>query len=430
MQAHIKDNKLIVNTMIHDNEKEELLQFLKNAETRGVSAIPLYNIEGDKSGVAFQLKGTTVPKGYYTKKEKLSEYLYKLNFDELDEEYARKYIEENYIATGGCTSVRKGNFYGRNYDWFYDYSNEFVSLIKGNKSRYASISISSFPDKLSKYEIDIDEFSNYYRIIPFIALDGINEHGVIANINVTSDDLGITQHSTPRVQEKMHLSFMMIVRFILDNFKTAKEAGEYIRDYVSLSSIVYDKYLEELHLMIADKDETYLFEIINGTNTLYKMEDDFGGRTYMTNFHLTGTEVDEDGNLDYETVVPHGMGLERYDLITSKFNNIETENDMIELMTKDLKYTKAYNTEINPFWKTEFSADYGEPYGDLTVTTPIEQYQPIINIVVDRFENRSRKVKDTWQTVHSSIYDIDSKKLTLFVQEHDIKYVFDFKEVK
>lgn len=428
MQSFIKDNKLIVNTMIHDNERKELLDFLKVAEIRGVSATPLYNVEGNKSGIAFKLKGVDFPKGYYTKKEKLSEYLYELHYDELDEEFAKKYIEETYMHIGGCTSVRKGNLYGRNYDWFYDYSNEFVVHIPKSKQRNASISITSFPNKLSATEIDNDEFSNYYRVIPFLVLDGINEHGVIANINVTSDDLGITEHSTPRVQEKMNLSFMMIIRFILDNFKTAKEAAEYIRDYVALTSILYDGYLEEIHLMIADKDDTYLLEVIDGLNTLYKMEDDFNGRTYMTNFHLSGTTVDDSGHINFESVEPHGMGLERYDIISDKFNNIENEDDMIELMTQDLKYTNAYDISINPFWKTEFSYNYGEPYGDLTVTTPLEQYEPIIEIVVQRFEERTRKIKNTWQTVHSSIYNIEDRKLILFVQEKDIKYEFNLKE--
>lgn len=56
MQAFIKNNKLIVNTMIHDNEKDELLDFIEKAEIHGVSAETLYNIEGDKSGIAFSIK--------------------------------------------------------------------------------------------------------------------------------------------------------------------------------------------------------------------------------------------------------------------------------------------------------------------------------------------------------------------------------------
>lgn len=56
MQAFIKDNKLIVNTMIQESEREELQEFIKNAETHGVSAETLYNIEGEKSGLAIKIK--------------------------------------------------------------------------------------------------------------------------------------------------------------------------------------------------------------------------------------------------------------------------------------------------------------------------------------------------------------------------------------
>lgn len=56
MQAFIKDNRLIVNTMILDNEKDKLLDFIEKAETHPVSAETLYNIEGEKSGIAFEIK--------------------------------------------------------------------------------------------------------------------------------------------------------------------------------------------------------------------------------------------------------------------------------------------------------------------------------------------------------------------------------------
>ena len=52
MQAHIKDkNTLIINTMINDLEKEELLDFISGLKE--VSFKELYDIEGNVSGIAF-----------------------------------------------------------------------------------------------------------------------------------------------------------------------------------------------------------------------------------------------------------------------------------------------------------------------------------------------------------------------------------------
>lgn len=55
MQAFIKNDKLIVNTMIQPNEKELLLEFISKAISNGVTPVELYNIEGNVSGIGFNI---------------------------------------------------------------------------------------------------------------------------------------------------------------------------------------------------------------------------------------------------------------------------------------------------------------------------------------------------------------------------------------
>lgn len=55
MQAFIKDNRLVVNTQILSNEKAKLQEFIEKAETNGVSATTLYDIEGNKAGIAIEI---------------------------------------------------------------------------------------------------------------------------------------------------------------------------------------------------------------------------------------------------------------------------------------------------------------------------------------------------------------------------------------
>lgn len=61
MQAFIKDNKLVVNTMIQDDERLDLLNYIEKLENSNLVPITLYNVEGNISGIAFKLeeKGET-----------------------------------------------------------------------------------------------------------------------------------------------------------------------------------------------------------------------------------------------------------------------------------------------------------------------------------------------------------------------------------
>ena len=60
MQAFIKDNKMIINSMILEDDKEKLLDFINNIKDKEIKPIPLYNIDGDISGIAFEaLENTT-----------------------------------------------------------------------------------------------------------------------------------------------------------------------------------------------------------------------------------------------------------------------------------------------------------------------------------------------------------------------------------
>ena len=61
MQAFIKDNKLVINTMIQDDERLDLLNYIEKLENSNLVPITLYNVEGNISGIAFKLeeKGET-----------------------------------------------------------------------------------------------------------------------------------------------------------------------------------------------------------------------------------------------------------------------------------------------------------------------------------------------------------------------------------
>lgn len=57
MQAYIKNNKLIINTMIQEDEEDNLNNFISKAIKYGVIPEVLYNTSGETSGIAFKTKG-------------------------------------------------------------------------------------------------------------------------------------------------------------------------------------------------------------------------------------------------------------------------------------------------------------------------------------------------------------------------------------
>ena len=58
----------------------------------------------------------------------LENYLYEIWYNTLDYKYAFDYFSTQDIEpnVGGCTAVRSGSVYGRNYDWTYDDKAEFM----------------------------------------------------------------------------------------------------------------------------------------------------------------------------------------------------------------------------------------------------------------------------------------------------------------
>lgn len=56
MQAFIKDNRLIVNSMIFKDDKAKLLNYIEQMENKDIIPEKLYDVEGNISGIAFSIK--------------------------------------------------------------------------------------------------------------------------------------------------------------------------------------------------------------------------------------------------------------------------------------------------------------------------------------------------------------------------------------
>lgn len=362
-----------------------------------------------------------------------NKYLYYAEYDNLDYDEGEEYFLHKYNPVGACSSCRNGNYYGRNYDWYYDDTATFVVHRKATQNKYASIGIVS--TLLTTDEIESGLPNEKYKYLPFQALDGINEAGVVCNINVV-EDAGLKGETTGTNPGKRTIPMICLARRILDECGTAQEAIEKIQnEWNIVAPHISDgqggTVLMELHFMIADPEHTYVVEFIHNEPVITE-------QNIMTNFYLsefdgntaTAFYKSDEYNPLSTTLTPHSMGLERYDIIANGLDDVESAEDMLDLMAA-AKYTTCYNLDSDPFWYSEFCGETAT-FGDLNIDSlPEDFYNPstgvdsVVEYAINKYLSRKRENKhDAWQTVHNSVYDIENKKLYLRVQEEDKVYTF------
>lgn len=380
------------------------------------------------------------------------DYLYEIPDIDLDYDFAYDYMERTYKPEfslfgamskrphraaprmgGGCAAVRKGNFFGRNFDWLYDEKAYFIIRTPAVNGRHATVGMSGNAPLITDAFVKGKEFSeDGYRILPFLTLDGINDAGVFAATLVAPPgDKGFTTGTNRDAPKSMCV--LMAIRFILDNFDNAHDAAyafENINNYG-----LYKKdgsVIEELHFIVGDPRETYIVEFINNRTTIHKVgyTEAESLRPIITNFHLTDTQYDrETGHIVLDTCEPHANGVERYNYIGERVDDIATVEQMTALMV-GIRYTNAYKRETTPFWYSELWGNYGEKYGDVTKDTPTENYEVLVDKFIERFENRSRTADSsgtTWQSVFSCAYDIEKRSFAVVSQEESIANALTFK---
>lgn len=374
---------------------------------------------------------------YYSLKKK-NDYCYNAEYGVIDYPGAFAYFKENQcnIEQMACSSVRKDSLYGRKFDWTYDECVEFVVHTPRVAGRYEVIGVSGAFKDLTKDFVESGAASRLYKWVPFQLQDGINEYGVVANMNIVPADYGIS-YITPVGEQEVEVSCLMLVRFLLDNFTNATEAVNYLRNHVA---IYFTKYLQQvnydIHYMVADRYNTYLIEFREGAAVITDMTEGsnsvLAGKPYMTNFYLGGVVFNEDGSvytpatqdsahdaISTNLIQPHGMGLERYNLINERYASIEDENDMKSLMD-ELNYTCAYassDVPSDPYWYTEFTGE------ELYVNSNIIDFSDIVEAAAEAFTERERDGK-TWQSTHTCVYDLS--KLTLSYQNQESNEWIEF----
>lgn len=363
---------------------------------------------------------------YYKSIEKIKPYLYDIYYSELDYDFAYEYFknQEDPINEGGCSSIRNGNFLGRNFDWLYDNEAEFIVHVPKIGNRYSSIGMAGGFTDLTDAFVQSGTESELYKVLPFHMYDGINSCGVCCSSNVTPLDKGKNK-TIPTGTLNVELNAMMVIRYVLDNFSTAREAVNYIKEHISIyfSKSLHDMN-HEAHFLICDTSDTFLVEFINNQTIIID-----NTKKYMTNFYLSDIILNDNGTVytpetqdeqhnafDTNLITLQGCGLERYNIINEYYDKANTKKGIRNLLNK-LTYTKAYiNTEN--IWYTEFVSNI------FSVKTDKAVYDAAMPLAREAYFNRNRNNPEIWQTVHSSVYDIEKRRLYLIVQEDSEELAF------
>ena len=345
------------------------------------------------------------PQKMYSDLKKIVPYLYEITYSDYREDTNAD--THNTMDAFGCSSVRNGDFYGRNFDYIFNDTPEFVVHMKASENRHASLGVATHYG-LRENLMEQNAYDTQLELIPNLTLDGINDAGVIASINVVpgKEDVGELTGTNPDGKD---LDAAFSVRFILDNADSADEAVELLKSRNLYGTAVNDMYI---HIMIADPQKTYIVEFIN--NQLVAQEKT-GDEQIMTNFYRNLPELTE-----------HAAGVERYQILKENYNEATSLAGMRNLM-KRVKYSNAYNYSTEPWYSeavpqsilknpsSEDSEAYYAHYDDIR--------KDYWNYITNDIRNPANG--SFWHTTHNSVYDIKNKVLRLTTQE-DYSNFYDF----
>lgn len=378
-----------------------------------------------------------VYEGYYTAIKPIADYAYEAFYGDLNYPYAlKKFAEGANINIGGCSSVRKGTLYGRNLDWVYGETAEFIIHTPSANGRFATLGTCGQNSALTDAFVKSGAYSEEYVMLPFYCTDGINEKGVVINVNVVPRDASNTeQFIEPQGSTEITLCTNMIPRYVLDYCATAREAVEFIRDHMRIyfSPKLHAMHYEA-HFMVGDATDTFIVEFLNNQVSILdcnERDSNVENRPYMTNFHLTGVSISTSttdpavhtpalnpGDVTSTGISLYGAGLERYNLISDSLRDGKEIAEIMDL----LKYSNAYTADTT--WLTEFVGS-----DDLTVDSAPADFAGIINRAHNKFINRSRDPENpnygTWHTSHSIIYNMFDKTAVAHFQEAEAAYDFE-----
>lgn len=361
------------------------------------------------------------------------------DFETGNQEILAKYgaLEERKIkeSAGACTSWRSHDFHGRNLDWYQaNYGCLIIQMPKGKNVKHANVALANSNTTITQDFIKAggkvaEELRN---IIATSVVDGINDAGVVININIVP-----YQPGDKYIGAEGDLCSQSVARYVLDNAGSVEEAIELLRGKKVRQSIVALAG-DQTHYMISDPSETAVVEWNNGemTVTTYSKQENGwfsanGNPAIMTNFFDFAGEIHPVGSEEFYNLHPTAMGVERWFSVKEQLPTAENTVEANFAIGQSVWYFKGLMTDKKP-WYTD-NAVAGTGYGkdekgwyyvidgkrvDVKNSTEAMQGYWANNMesywatyekefgVMDDPHVASNKY---WETSHTVVYDINNK---------------------
>lgn len=333
---------------------------------------------------------------------KLQNYVYSISYNDYDNATVPEFMKKYDFSDWGCSGVSYGNFVGRNFDFPYDEMAQFVIKVDSNYARHASVGTAFMPE-LTNEIVSKNKYNENFHFLPFFTIDGINDAGVVILANtVPAGDNGTTFGTKSKMPD---LNIYNVVRYVLDNADSVDHAIKLLR-YKNIYSPQKSK--KELHFMIADGKKSVVVEFV-------KNEMKVKNAKFVTNFYLT------------TQMTPHAQGIERFNLLKKNYKLGKTQKGMIELMKK-VHYSHLYDKNLKKPWYSEYNG-VDEETGEegLTIQSSVEDYEPYIWADRKAFKKKKRN-GSVWMTLHTSVFDIQNRKMTFIPYEQKRQYTFRVKK--
>lgn len=374
----------------------------------------------------------------------IAPYLHEIVYDDYrkDTEYETTKEAEAF----GCSSVRCGDYYGRNFDYVYNDTPEFVVRVKANEKlqRHESIGIATHFGLREKKLLN-GQYHKQLELVPNLTLDGINDAGVICSTNVVSMEPNQVEIAGQKVipetnpgKEDLHVLF--IPRFVLDNANSVDDAVNKLKQMNIMGNLNNEM---NIHTMIADKNKTVVVEFfhLKGSNHNHfdvVEQTKVGKEAIMTNHYLNNGD---------NFVNDEKFGNERLAILQKGYDSYSpnpTFDGMVDLM-KTVKFSKAYQEgkEKQPMQPSDDldKLNTREWYSEKVKQTEIANYDEssakwqeifakMAQLKIDyQHKIREEAKHDFWITTHNTTYHWDWTNndglLSVIVQEqynHNYQY--------
>ena len=219
------------------------------------------------------------------------DYVFGIDYSQINYEAGFNYYNSSNIAQ---LDNSKGSslFNGSIADGGYDNNTTFI-VVEVTDAKYRNLGVAGgLLDQEDCLNImnHKGDYSDKLEVLPFCILEGISEPGVYCNINMVPSDKSYEVTDTiAAIETRRTIHILMLPRFVLDNFDSARDAAYYIRDYCN----VLNDPRVDLHMMITDNTgDDYVLEFFDGKVWINET------LVAMSKFYNSGILFNENGTVE------------------------------------------------------------------------------------------------------------------------------------